>query len=219
MNTNKNWMRLGVLTLTVCTLAGATRLNAASSDEPRQTAAIMGFAYQAEAASDTNEFTAQACREAAASMNEKDKLEIDPKTLDALSDALESKLSKKLNVISYPAPASIPTDAVVISGCIYRADSGNTAGKLVGMNMGASKLAVHILFQIKTSSGYTLLDSFDDQVKGGSLLPPIGPVGLVVHAIKMPKETLSADAKKMAGRIAKKLAQDLKQNESMNKAD
>ena len=52
------------------------------------------------------------------------------------------------------------------------------------------------------------MDTFDIQVKGGNLLPPLGPAVLAVHALRDTHQGLSADAKKLADRILKRLSQD-----------
>ena len=51
------------------------------------------------------------------------------------------------------------------------------------------------------------------QVKGGDLLPPLGPAGLALHAVRDTRQSLSADAKKVADRIVKKLSKDMKARE------
>ena len=55
-----------------------------------------------------------------------------------------------------------------------------------------------------------LLDEFDVQAKGGKALPPIGPIGLAAHAASERHETLSADAKKLADQILKRVANTMK---------
>lgn len=54
------------------------------------------------------------------------------------------------------------------------------------------------------------VDAFDIEVKGGNLLPPVGPIGLALHAARDSHQTLSADARKVADRILKRLNRDRK---------
>jgi hypothetical protein len=81
------------------------------------------------------------------------------------------------------------------------------------MNIGASRIEAHVIVLSKTKAGFTTVDSFDIQVKGGDPLPPLGPVGLAIHAAREPGQTLSADAKKLADQLLKKLAKDQRAHE------
>jgi hypothetical protein len=78
------------------------------------------------------------------------------------------------------------------------------------MNVGASRLNVHVVALSRTKDGWSPVDTFDIQVKGGNILPPVGPAGLAVNAARDTRLGLSADAKKLAGRISKKLTQDMR---------
>jgi hypothetical protein len=138
---------------------------------------------------------------------------VDPQILDAITDELQKRLAKKMSVMVNPNPHSIPPGALIISGCITRATKGNAAGRLIGMNVGASRLAVHVVILSKTTRGTSLVDTFDIKVKGGNLFPPLGPVALGVHVAMDFRQTLSADAKKLAGQILKKYAKDMKARE------
>ena len=129
-------------------------------------------------------------------------MQVDPKVLDALS--------KKMSVTLQPDLQTIPLGSLVISGCITRADGGNAAERLVGMNLGTSYLGAHVWLLSETRSGLVPLDEFDVQKKGGKVLPPIGPIGLAAHAASERKETLSADAKKLADQILKRVANTMK---------
>jgi hypothetical protein len=40
------------------------------------------------------------------------------------------------------------------------------------------------------------------------MLPPLGPTGLVAHGVKERKQTLNADAKKLADQILKKFKEN-----------
>jgi len=137
-------------------------------------------------------------------------LHVDPKVLDAITEELQKKLSKKMSVMLQPDPNAIPVGSIVISGCVMRADAGNAAERLIGMNLGTSYLAAHVRLLSETRSGLVLLDEFDVQTKGGKVLPPIGPIGLAAHAASERRETLSADAKKLADQILKRVANTIK---------
>jgi len=138
---------------------------------------------------------------------------VDPKILDKISGEMQKRLLKKMSVMVNPDPTAIPVGALVISGCITKANGGNAATRLIGMNVGASHLGVHVVALTRTKDGWSPMDTFDIQVKGGDVLPPIGPVGLAVHAARDTQQTLSADAKKLADHILKKLFQDMKARE------
>jgi hypothetical protein len=125
-----------------------------------------------------------------------------------ISAEMQKGLSKKMSVMVDPVPEAIPVGALVIGGCITRAHAGNSAARLVGMNVGASRLAVHVIAQTKTRDGWHPVDTFDMQVKGGDLLPPLGPVGFAVHAIRDPHQNLTSDGTRLADRILKKLSKD-----------
>ena len=97
-----------------------------------------------------------------------------------------------------------PLGGLVVAGCIERADPGNAAERLIGMNMGASVLTAHVrLFR-----DGQLVREFDAQVWGANTLPPIGPVGLAVHGVKGLHETLAADAMKLSKQIADQVTVD-----------
>lgn len=142
---------------------------------------------------------------------------MDPKILDEISGEMQKRLSKKMAVMVNPDPTAIPVGALVISGCITKANAGNAASRLIGMNVGASHLGVHVVALTRTKNGWSPMDTFDIQVKGGDVLPPLGPAGLAVHAAKDPQQTLSVDAKKLADHILKKLSQDMKSREQAAK--
>lgn len=104
-----------------------------------------------------------------------------------------------------PDAGDIPVGSLIITGCIFKVEEGSAAGRLIGMNLGASRLGAHIVALSKSATGLTPVDSFDVEVKGGSALPPLGPAGLAARAAMQSRQTLSADAKKLADRIVKKL--------------
>jgi hypothetical protein len=142
---------------------------------------------------------------------------VDPRILDAISREMEARLRKKMFVMLNPDPTTIPVGALVISGCITKANGGNGASRLIGMNVGASYLGVHVVALSRTKEDWNPMDAFDLQVKGGDVLPPLGPMGLAVHAARDTHQSLSADAKKLADHILKKLAQDTKAREQAAK--
>jgi hypothetical protein len=57
---------------------------------------------------------------------------------------------------------------------------------------------------LQTKTALTPLQEFDVSVKAGNLLPPLGPAGVVLHGVKETRQTLNADAKKLADQILKK---------------
>lgn len=196
-------------------------------ESDRRTAVVLRFAVESQAVRDAASLSAQACSGTTAAPASTDAsatastdvaappetVTVDPQILDAITDELQKRLAKKMSVMVNPNPHSIPPGALIISGCITRATKGNAAGRLIGMNVGASRLAVHVVILSKTARGTSLVDTFDIKVKGGNLLPPLGPVALGVHVAMGFRQTLSADAKKLAGQILKKYAKDMKTRE------
>lgn len=203
----------------------AAASSAAPGASPR-TAVVLRFAVQSQPLTDAAVLSAQACPQASGAAPSPDTdsagasqkpINVDPAILDKITDEMQNKLSKKMTVLVNPDPQSIPFGATVISGCITRASAGNSAARLVGMGLGASHLNVHVVVVSRVRDGWNPVDTFDIQVKGGSLLPPLGPVGLAVHAARDTQQTLSADAKKLAGKILKQLAKDMKAKEQATK--
>ena len=194
-------------------------------ESDRRTAVVLRFAVESQPVRDAASLSAQACSGATDAPASADALArtdvaapprtvtVDPQILDAITDELQKRLAKKMSVMVNPNPHSIPPGALIISGCITRATKGNAAGRLIGMNVGASRLAVHVVILSKTARGTSPVDTFDIKVKGGNLLPPLGPVALGVHVAMGFRQTLSADAKKLAGQILKKYAKDMKARE------
>jgi hypothetical protein len=186
--------------------------------QPR-TAVVLRFGVESRPVTDASALSAQACPQTSApaasptTATPSKSATVDPKLLDKISGEMQTKLSKKMLVMVDPDPAAIPVGALVISGCVTKANGGNAASRLIGMNVGASDLAVHVVALTRTKDGWSPMDTFDVQVKGGDVLPPIGPIGLAVHAARDPQQTPSADAKKLADNILKKLSQDMKSRE------
>lgn len=197
--------------------ASAQSPTTASADE-QPTAVVLKFAVQSQSMPGTAALSLQACPQdnQAAESNggtsvsaadaAKNNLTIDPKLLDAISAALQREFSKKkISVVVDPDPDTIPVGAQIISGCIFQAQKGSVGKRIVGFGWGASQIGAHVVVLSKTETGFVPMDSFDVQAKARNILPPIGAVGLAVHAAKAPMQTLSADAEKLAGQIVKKL--------------
>src|SRR5262245_51174162 len=196
----------------------------------QRTAVVFRFAVQSEPVSDAASFASQACPQdtnransipsassnsAAATSNTRT---IDPENLDSISAEIQKGLSKKMPVMVDPDPLTIPVGSLVITGCILKAEKGSSAGRMIGMNVGASRLSAHVVIFSKAEADFTPVDSFDLQVKGGSVLPPLGPIGFAAHAVMQPSQTLSADARKLAVQVVKKLDNDMKQRQRGGKA-
>jgi hypothetical protein len=190
----------------------------------RRTAVVLRFAIESQPITDAAALSAQACPKSSSDLSasattQPKNLTVDPKILDEISGEMQKRLAKKMTVMVNPDPKDIPVGAFVISGCITQANGGNPAERLVGLNLGASHLGVHVVVLSRTRDGWDPKDTFDIQVKGGDILPPLGPIGLGVHAAKDTRQTLSADAKKVADKVLKQLAKDTKAREQAAKAD
>ena len=198
------------------TPSGAPSHSSETGPQPR-TAVVLRFAVESQPVTDRSALSAQACPDtapaASTTATPSTSVTVDPKILDKISGEMQKRLLKKMSVMVNPDPTTIPVGALVISGCITKANGGNAATRLIGMNVGASHLGVHVVALTRTKDGWSPMDTFDIQVNGGDLLPPIGPVGLAVHAARDTQQTLSADAKKLADHILKKLSQDMKSRE------
>jgi hypothetical protein len=189
----------------------------------------MRFAVESQPARGAAALSAQACPGATAAPGSGDDsatlptdaaappqaLTVDPQILDIITDELQKRLAKKMSVLVNPDPRSIPPGAVIVTGCITRANKGNAVRRVIGLNLGASRLAVHVVIFSETTHGITPVDTYDIKVKGGNLLPPLGPVALGVHIGMDFRQTLSADAKKLADKILKKYAKDTKAHEAV----
>ena len=141
----------------------------------QRTAAVLRFAVQSESSADSSEFSSQACRQDDRNANS---TAVQPQILDAISSEIQKGLAQKMPVIADPDRDTIPVGSVIISGCIFKAEKGSAAGRVIGMNMGASRLAAHVVFLAKDETGFTPVDSFDVQVKGGSAMPALDRLDL-----------------------------------------
>ena len=187
--------------VTILSVAASYALPAYSQ---RRTVAIYRFAVQSDSTTGNRPQALQACPSTS------DSVDADPEVLDKISSELQKRFSKRMSVMVDPNPGEVPSGALVLSGCIFKAEKGSVAGRMIGMNMGTSRLSAHVVVLSKNDTGFANIRSFDLQVKGGSALPPLGPAGLAVRASRQSTQTLSADAKKLADQIAKKLDADAK---------
>jgi hypothetical protein len=198
------------------------------SSEPEsqpRTAVVLRFAVESQPVTDAPALSAQACPQTSAATSPatatpSTSFTVDTKTpsiLDTISREMQKKLSKKMSVMVDPDPAAIPVGALVISGCITKENGGNAATRLIGMNVGASHLGVHVVALSKTRDGWSPIDTFDIQVKGGNILPPVGAAGFAVNAARDLHENLKSDGTKLADHILKKLTKDMKASEQQQK--
>lgn len=174
-----------------------------------ESAVVLRFAIASEPLPGAKALSAQACPEATVD-EPQSAVTVNPATLDLITAEFQKRLSKTMSVLVDVDPKEMPVGATVFSGCITRFVAGNNAKKMVGFNLGASHLGAHVIVLTKTQSGFSPIDSFDIAVKGGNILPPIGPIGVGVRIAKVSRETDSATAKKLAGQILKRLAKDRK---------
>ena len=148
-----------------------------------------------------------------------DKLTVDPEILDAISNELQKELAKKkMSVMVDPSPDTIPVGSFIVCGSIFNAKKGSPVGRMIGLGLGASRLSAHIDVLSKTERGFTPIDSFDLKLKGRNLSPP-GLGSAAFQAVIMERrQKLSALARKLAGRVVKRLDGDLKRPEPTTKA-
>jgi hypothetical protein len=196
-------------------VATAQSPSSSAASPTTNTAAVLRFGVEGSGNHDVSALSAKACPVVVAptdgqASTDTQGVQVDPAILNAISQKMNERLSKKMTVLVDPAEASIPVGAMVISGCITRANAGNATARLVGMGVGSSMLSVHVIALRKTEDGFHPFDDFALQVKGGDMLPPLGPAGLAVHAVRDRKQSLAADAGKIADKILKKIASDQK---------
>ncbi len=128
------------------------------------------------------------------------------KLIDTISAELQKKLAKKMDAhIGQPGDELAP-GTLVLAGCLTTIDPGNAAKRMAGMNLGASNLAAHVVVQLKTADALVAVKEFDAAAKGSTTLPPLGMVGVATHAAAERRETLNADAKRLADEILKTLS-------------
>jgi hypothetical protein len=128
------------------------------------------------------------------------------KLIDAVAAELQKQLMKKMETrIGQPGDPLVP-GTLLLAGCLTTIDPGNPAKRMAGMNLGASELAAHVVVQLKTADALVAVKEFDATAKGAKKLPPLSVVGVATHAAAERKETLSADAKRLADEIVKTLS-------------
>lgn len=131
---------------------------------------------------------------------------LNPHLIDAISHQLQKKLAKKMPADIATADSQPQPGWLIFAGCLITVDPGSPAKRMAGMNLGASHLAAHVIVRRQMVTGPQTLAVFDVSVKGGNPLPPLGPIGVATHAATELRETLNADAKRMADRILKTFA-------------
>ena len=189
-----------------------------STSVSRQPAvAIFRFAVQSET-TDTARPSSRVCPRYAGGANaragsaEPDKLTVEPKILDAISNELRQALSKKkMAVLVDPDPDAIPVGSYVVCGRILKARKGSAAGRMFGLGLGASHLAARIVLLSKTEGGFTPVDSFDLKLKGRNLFPPGASTAVVQAAVMERRQNLQGLARKLANKVVKRLESALKQ--------
>jgi len=133
-------------------------------------------------------------------------MRVNPKLLEAINKQLMRKLAKKMPTTIATSGATIDPNTLVIAGCLTRVDPGNAAKRMAGMNLGASHLNAHVRILLEDGSELKQLQDFDLATRGANPLPPLGPLGVVTHAATESRETLQADAKRLADQIVKKIS-------------
>ena len=128
------------------------------------------------------------------------------KLIDTISTELQKKLAKKMDARIGQPGDELATGTLVLAGCLTTIDPGNAAKRMAGMNLGASHLAAHVVVQLKTEDALVAFKEFDATAKGAKALPPLSVVGVATHAAAERKETLNADAKRLADVILKTMS-------------
>ena len=138
-------------------------------------------------------------------------LSVDGAQISSLSDAVLNQFEKKLGargkVLRPSAGQSPEQPAIVLIGCFIRIEPGNAAKAMAGMGLGASHLEAHFRVANFDGTTFTIATEFEAKVSGGTKLPPLGPIGIATHAAAETRETLSADAKKLANNALKAIKQ------------
>ena len=199
----------------------ATDSSMSVSQQPK--VAIFRFAVQSET-TDTAVLSSQLCSQYASAANSSasstapDKLTVDPKILDAISNELQQALSKKkMSVMVDPDPNAIPVGSFIVCGRIFKANKGSAVGRMIGLGLGASRLSAHIALLSKTERGFTPIDSFDIKLKGRNLFPPGASTAVIQATIMERRQNLQGLARKLADRVVKRLDNDLKRPEQAAK--
>ncbi len=128
------------------------------------------------------------------------------KLIDTISAELQKKLAKKMDARIGQPGDELATGTLVLAGCLTTIDPGNAVKRMAGMNLGASHLAAHVVVQLKTEDALVAFKEFDATAKGSKALPPLSVVGVATHAAAERKQTLNADAKRLADEIFKTMS-------------
>jgi hypothetical protein len=128
------------------------------------------------------------------------------KLIDTISAELQKKLAKKMDARIGGPTDEIEPGTLVLAGCLTTIDPGNPVKRMAGMDLGASHLAAHVVVQLKTEHALVPFKEFDAATEGSRKLPPLGVVGVATHAAAERRETLNADAKRLADEILKTLS-------------
>jgi hypothetical protein len=128
------------------------------------------------------------------------------KLIDTISTELQKKLAKKMDARIGQPGDELAVGTLVLAGCLTTIDPGNAAKRMAGMNLGASHLGAHVVVQLKTEDALVAFKEFDAAAKGAKVLPPLSVVGVATHAAAERKETLNADAKRLADEILKTMS-------------
>jgi hypothetical protein len=128
------------------------------------------------------------------------------KLIDTISAELQKRMAKKMDARIGEGADQPAAGTLLLAGCLTTIDPGNAAKRMAGMNLGASHLAAHVVVQLKTDDALIAVKEFDAAAKGAKTMPPLGVVGVATHAAAERRETLNADAKRLADEILKTLS-------------
>jgi hypothetical protein len=195
---------LALANVVACTQATAADAAAAQSQPKPKQALILPFAVANDAAA-TPGASGDACPKTPNPKN--DVADSNPqKLIDTISAELQKKLAKKMDARVGQPTDQLATGTLLLAGCLTTIDPGNAAKRMAGMNLGASRLAAHVVVQLKTDDALVAVKEFDATTEGSMKLPPLGMVGVATHAAAEKRETLDADAKRLADEIFKTLS-------------
>jgi hypothetical protein len=185
----------------------AARAETPVGEKPRRLAVVLPFAVAGQAGG--VETSVKACPEV---RDPGTKLQADDaaKLVETISAELKKKLEKKMDARLASRTDDLAEGTLVFAGCLTTIDAGNAAERMAGFNLGASRLAAHVVILKSSKEGLTPVTDLTVAVKGANLLPPLGPIGLVTHAVREYKQTLDAEAKKLADHILKEMAEKMK---------
>jgi hypothetical protein len=195
---------LALANVVACTQATAADAAAAQSQPKPNQALILPFAVANDAAA-TPGASGDACPKTPNPKN--DVADSNPqKLIDTISAELQKKLAKKMDTRIGQPTDQLASGTLLLAGCLTTIDPGNAAKRMAGMNLGASRLAAHVVVQLKTADALVAVKEFDATTEGSMKLPPLGMVGVATHAAAEKRETLDADAKRLADEIFKTLS-------------